>query len=100
MSVTIPHPLQIGTAITDTEKSNALRREIKTAAAEYDVDWDEMSDLGKKAVKQVLEKEKAKQGKTKDEEEEEAEEAEEEEEEEEQARNEIKNSGKGGKKDD
>ncbi|KAF7561547.1 hypothetical protein G7046_g2592 [Stylonectria norvegica] len=36
---------------------NALRREIKIIASEYDVEWDEMKDLGED-VKQILEKEK------------------------------------------
>ncbi|GAO14710.1 hypothetical protein UVI_02028760 [Ustilaginoidea virens] len=37
--------------------ANELRREIKTAAHEYGVDWDEMKDLGGEAVKEVLEEE-------------------------------------------
>lgn len=39
-------------------EANALRREIKMAAAEYDVEWDEMRDLGGEEVKEVLEKER------------------------------------------
>ncbi|KAG6007576.1 hypothetical protein E4U21_005774 [Claviceps maximensis] len=38
--------------------ANSLRREIKMAAQEYGVDWDEMKDLGGEEVKQVLEEEK------------------------------------------
>lgn len=44
-------------------EANGLRREVKTIAAEYDVDWDEMKDLSySKRVKKVLEKEKEKRG--------------------------------------
>lgn len=44
-------------------EANGLRREIKTIAAEYDVDWDELKDLSySKQVKKVLEKEKQKRG--------------------------------------
>lgn len=39
-------------------EANALRREIKAVATEYDVDWDEMKDLGGQSVKKILEKEK------------------------------------------
>ncbi|KAI1647765.1 uncharacterized protein F4817DRAFT_336700 [Daldinia loculata] len=39
---------------------NALRREIRTVAEEYDVDWDEMTDLGGADVKEVLENEERK----------------------------------------
>ncbi|KAF3070651.1 Calcium uniporter protein 6, mitochondrial [Daldinia childiae] len=39
---------------------NALRREIRTVAEEYDVDWDEMTDLGGEDVKEVLENEERK----------------------------------------
>lgn len=50
--------------------ANATRREIKTIAAEYDVDWDEMKDLaGSKQVKKALEKERHKGRDDKDEEE-------------------------------
>lgn len=52
-------------------EANALRREIKTVASEYDVDWDEMKDLANsKQVKKVLEKERHKGRNDKDEEEE------------------------------
>ncbi|OTB00998.1 hypothetical protein M426DRAFT_224374 [Hypoxylon sp. CI-4A] len=37
--------------------ANALRREIRTIAEEYDVDWDETKDLGGEEVKEVLEQE-------------------------------------------
>lgn len=51
------------------QEANALRHEIKTVAAEYDVDWDEMRDLSySKQVKKVLERERNKKGE-KDEEE-------------------------------
>ncbi|RFU77692.1 siderophore biosynthesis [Trichoderma arundinaceum] len=39
-------------------EANALRREIKAVAMEYDYDWDEMKDLGGEEVKEILEKEK------------------------------------------
>lgn len=39
-------------------EANALRREIKAVAVEYDYDWDEMKDLGGEEVKEILEKEK------------------------------------------
>ncbi|KAK5989415.1 Calcium uniporter 6-like protein [Cladobotryum mycophilum] len=39
-------------------EANALRREIKMVATEYDVDWDEMKDLGGEEVRKVLEKER------------------------------------------
>lgn len=38
--------------------ANALRREIKHAAAEYGVEWDEMRDLGGEEVKEALEQER------------------------------------------
>ncbi|KAK3385627.1 hypothetical protein B0H63DRAFT_185670 [Podospora didyma] len=41
--------------------ANALRREIKIIAAEYDVDWDEAKDVGED-VKDVLDEESAKKG--------------------------------------
>lgn len=41
---------------------NALRREIRTIAEEYDVDWDETKDLGGEGVKEVLEHEEEKSG--------------------------------------
>ncbi|KAI1754878.1 hypothetical protein F4782DRAFT_463895 [Xylaria castorea] len=37
--------------------TNALRRDIRIIAEEYDVDWDEIKDLGGEEVKKVLEKE-------------------------------------------
>ncbi|KAI0874249.1 hypothetical protein GGS24DRAFT_352945 [Hypoxylon argillaceum] len=40
--------------------TNVLRREIRIIAEEYDVDWDEMKDLGGEEVKEVLEKEDGK----------------------------------------
>lgn len=53
------------------QEANALRREIKTIAAEYDVDWDEMKDLAySKQVKKALEKERNKGRNDKDDEEE------------------------------
>lgn len=53
------------------QEANAMRREIKTIAAEYDVDWDEMKDLSySKQVKKVLEKERHKDRDDKEEEEE------------------------------
>lgn len=52
------------------QEANSLRREIKTVAAEYDVDWDELKDLSySKQVKKVLEKERNKHGKTDEDEE-------------------------------
>ncbi|KAH7148357.1 hypothetical protein EDB81DRAFT_946561 [Dactylonectria macrodidyma] len=39
--------------------ANAMRREIKMVAAEYDAEWDELKDLGEE-VKEVLEAEKRK----------------------------------------
>ncbi|CAK7204343.1 hypothetical protein SEUCBS139899_007098 [Sporothrix eucalyptigena] len=39
------------------EEANGLRAEIRRAAYEYDVDWDEAADLGGEKVKKVLEKE-------------------------------------------
>lgn len=52
------------------QEANSMRREIKTIAAEYDVDWDEMKDLANsKQVKKVLEKERHKGKDDKDEEE-------------------------------
>lgn len=48
-------------------EANGLRREIKTIAAEYDVDWDELKDLSySKRVQKVLEKEKQKRGTARD----------------------------------
>jgi len=49
-------------------EANALRKEIRKVADEYDVDWDEMRDLGgKKDVKKMLERaEEKKKGKEED----------------------------------
>ncbi|KAL7624113.1 hypothetical protein AAE478_005670 [Parahypoxylon ruwenzoriense] len=44
--------------------ANALRREIRTVAEEYDVDYDEAGDLGGEDVKEVLEHEEKKEGKS------------------------------------
>lgn len=41
------------------QEANALRREIKVAAVEYDVDWDEAKELGDD-VKEVLSEERSK----------------------------------------
>ena len=38
------------------EEGNALRKDIKAIAAEYDVDWDETADEGSKAVTEALKK--------------------------------------------
>ncbi|GAP92241.1 putative amino acid permease protein [Rosellinia necatrix] len=43
-----------------THDANEVRREIRIIAEEYDVDWDEMKDLGGENVKQVLERENGK----------------------------------------
>ncbi|KAK3935378.1 hypothetical protein QBC46DRAFT_323495 [Diplogelasinospora grovesii] len=43
------------------QEANALSREIKVVAVEYDVDWDEAKDVGEE-VKEVLDKERHKQG--------------------------------------
>lgn len=37
------------------EEGNALRKEIKAVAAEYDVDWDEMVDEKDETVTEALE---------------------------------------------
>ncbi|PHH68942.1 hypothetical protein CDD80_7119 [Ophiocordyceps camponoti-rufipedis] len=39
-------------------EANLLRREVKLAATEYDVEWDEMKDLGGEEVLEVLEEER------------------------------------------
>lgn len=39
------------------QEANMLRREIRHIAAEYDVEWDELKDLGRKEVKVALESE-------------------------------------------
>lgn len=43
------------------QEANALRREIKVIAVEYDVDWDEARDVGDD-VKEVLDEERTKEG--------------------------------------
>ncbi|KAJ4288888.1 hypothetical protein N0V88_007221 [Collariella sp. IMI 366227] len=43
------------------QEANALRREIKVVAVEYDVDWDEARDIGDNA-KEVLNEERTKAG--------------------------------------
>lgn len=40
--------------------ANAMRTEIKMVAGEYDVDWDEMKDLGGEEVQEVLDQEQSK----------------------------------------
>lgn len=50
------------------QEANALRRELKVIASEYDVEWEEMKDLGGWEVKEALENE---DGKKKDKEEDE-----------------------------
>jgi hypothetical protein len=51
------------------EEGNKLRREIKSVAAEYDVDWDEAQDEESEKVIKALkaEREKKKEGKKDDE---------------------------------
>jgi len=61
------------------QEANALRREIKTVAVEYDVDWDEAKDLVSDKVKDALEKERKKLKRAKAEEDEEEEDGDEEE---------------------
>ncbi|KAJ6786245.1 hypothetical protein PWT90_04917 [Aphanocladium album] len=39
------------------QEANSLRRELKVIASEYDVEWDEMKDLGGWEVKEALESE-------------------------------------------
>ncbi|EQK99687.1 siderophore biosynthesis protein [Ophiocordyceps sinensis CO18] len=39
--------------------ANQMRREIKLAATEYDVEWDEMGDLGGEEVREALEEERS-----------------------------------------
>ncbi|KAK3689130.1 hypothetical protein B0T22DRAFT_167139 [Podospora appendiculata] len=50
------------------QEANALRREIRVIAAEYDVDWDDAKDVGEE-VKEVLDEERSKRGARSDEEE-------------------------------
>jgi len=47
------------------QEANALRREIRAIAVEYDVDWDDAKDVGDE-VKDVLDKEKRKRAGGKD----------------------------------
>lgn len=56
---------------TMTHDANALRKEIRVVAEEYDVDYDEAKDLGGEEVKEVLEREEGreKRGKVDDEDE-------------------------------
>ncbi|KAI1205045.1 uncharacterized protein F4807DRAFT_444325 [Annulohypoxylon truncatum] len=42
--------------------ANALRREIRNIAEDYDVDWDETKDVGGEEVKEILEHEEEKYG--------------------------------------
>ncbi|ROT38263.1 hypothetical protein SODALDRAFT_312836 [Sodiomyces alkalinus F11] len=56
------------------QEANALRREIRTVAVEYDVDWEDTKDLGGEAVKEVLEREDSKDEKKRKADEEEGEE--------------------------
>ncbi|KAH8743832.1 hypothetical protein F5883DRAFT_609962 [Diaporthe sp. PMI_573] len=59
----ISRDLSYKAAINLVYEANGLCREIKTIAAEYDVNWYEMKDLlYLKRVKKVLEKEKEKRG--------------------------------------
>ncbi|GAD99064.1 conserved hypothetical protein [Paecilomyces variotii No. 5] len=49
------------------DEANSLRKEIKTIAAEYDVDWDERKDEGDERVTKALKQErKQKNGKSRD----------------------------------
>lgn len=48
-------------------EANAMRREIRIVASEYDVDWDEIEDLGGHEVRQALEDEKSDRAKKEDE---------------------------------
>lgn len=49
------------------DEANSLRREIKTIAAEYDVDWDERADEGDERVTKALKEDrKQKNGKSRD----------------------------------
>ncbi len=41
------------------DEANALRREVKVIADEYDVDWDEKQDEEHELVKEVLEEEES-----------------------------------------
>ncbi|XWX01749.1 hypothetical protein V2A60_009778 [Cordyceps javanica] len=48
------------------QEANALRRELRVIATEYDVEWEEMKDLGGWEVKEALENEDEKKKKEKD----------------------------------
>ncbi|KAI1855242.1 hypothetical protein JX266_000107 [Neoarthrinium moseri] len=48
--------------------ANALRREIRTVAEEYDVEYDEMKDLGDEEVQETLDREQDKRSRGKDDE--------------------------------
>lgn len=74
------------------EEANALRKEVKIIAEEYDVEWDERKDEGSEAVHEALKEEREKQEGKKDDDEEEKEAKEE-------RKNAEKEKGKGGKKD-
>ena len=50
------------------EEANALRKEIKQVANEYDVEWDERQDEGSEEVHDALKKERRKGKKDEDEE--------------------------------
>ncbi|KIW89169.1 uncharacterized protein Z519_10021 [Cladophialophora bantiana CBS 173.52] len=50
---------------TLTEEANALRREIKAVASEYDVEWDERKDEHDEAVVKALREERQNGGKSK-----------------------------------
>ncbi|KFY24558.1 hypothetical protein V493_05169 [Pseudogymnoascus sp. VKM F-4281 (FW-2241)] len=50
------------------EEANALRKEVKKVAEEYDVDWNEMQDEGSEVVHEALKKERQKKEKTRDDE--------------------------------
>lgn len=45
------------------EEGNALRKEIKAVANEYDVEWDELQDMKDEEVAEALRKERKKQKK-------------------------------------
>jgi hypothetical protein len=51
---------------TLVEEANALRKEIKSVANEYDVEWDEMADEASEAVHEALKEERQKDKKKKD----------------------------------
>jgi hypothetical protein len=51
------------------EEANALRKEIKSIADEYDVEWDEMQDEGSEVVHEALKRERKRKGGEEDEDE-------------------------------